>query len=193
MIRLALLRHGRTAWNLEGRLQGRADIPVLEDALAELRRHRPPAPYAGWRWLASPLTRTAQTAAAIGVTATPEPALIETDWGGYEGKLLADLETDPAFIANEALGLDFQPPGGESPRMVQQRLAPLLARLAAAGTDCAAVSHKGVIRALLAWAFDWPMLGKPPVKLDWSALQVFHIDAEGRPSPGQFNIPLDRP
>lgn len=191
MIRLALLRHGRTAWNLEGRLQGRADIPVLEDALATLRQRRLPLPYAAWPWLASPLLRAGQTADALGIQATPEPALIETDWGSYEGKLLHELETDPGFRANEALGLDFQPPGGESPRMVQQRLAPLLARLAASGQDCGAVCHKGVMRAVLAWAYDWPMLGKPPVKLDWSALQVFHIDADGRPRPGEMNIALE--
>ena len=48
-------------------------------------------------------------------------------------KHLADLraELGPAMAENEARGLDFRPPGGESPREVQARLKPFLADLAA--------------------------------------------------------------
>ena len=31
-----LLRHGKTAWNLEGRYQGRSDIPLCEAGKQEL-------------------------------------------------------------------------------------------------------------------------------------------------------------
>jgi probable phosphoglycerate mutase len=95
-----------------------------------------------------------------------------------------------AFAENEARGLDLQPPGGESPRQVQDRLRPWLRRLAAAGADAGAVTHKGVIRALLAQACDWPMLGKPPVKLDWQCLHDFRITDDGRPELLAANIPL---
>jgi probable phosphoglycerate mutase len=50
---------------------------------------------------------------------------------------------------NEAAGLDFRPPGGESPRDVQERLKPYLASLAG---PTIAVTHKGVLRALYALA-----------------------------------------
>ena len=38
MTRIALIRHGATAWNGEGRVQGRADIALSPAGIAELRR-----------------------------------------------------------------------------------------------------------------------------------------------------------
>ncbi|MFC3674006.1 histidine phosphatase family protein [Ferrovibrio xuzhouensis] len=192
MIRLALLRHGATAWNAEHRLQGRSDIPLSEAGLAQLRGRHLPDDFAGRRWLTSPLQRAVATAEALGIAATVEPAVTEMHWGVYEGHTPAELQAihGAAFTQNEARGLDLQPPGGESPRAVQARLQPWLRRLAAAGTDAGAVTHKGVIRALLAQAWDWPMLGKPPVKLDWQCLHDFRITDDGRPELLAANIPL---
>ncbi len=192
MTQLALLRHTRTAWNAEKRLRGRTDIPALENSLAGLRKLAVPAPYADWQWRTSPLLRTRQTAEALGLQAKPDPALIETAWGDYEGLTIEELHAryGPAFAENEARGLDLLPPNGESPRQVQARLLPWLATLAKTGIDCGAVTHKGVIRAIMALAYDWPMLGKPPVKLDWTALQVFRLEADGTPRPADMNISL---
>lgn len=192
MTRLALLRHAPTAWNREKRWQGRADIPCLPDALAALRHKCLPAPYAQWQWFCSPLQRAQATAAALGIAAKTEPGLIESDWGDYEGitAVEAARRDGAAFQANEARGLDFLPPGGESPRIVQARLRPWLAGIGQSGKDTGAVTHKGVIRAILALAFDWPMLGKPPVRLDWTCLHVFDVDSSGVPRPGQMNIAL---
>ena len=47
------------------------------------------------------------------------------------------------------------------------------------GAPTAAVTHKGVIRAVLALATGWNMLGKPAYRLDWSAAQLFHLDPAG--------------
>jgi len=192
MTDLVLLRHARTAWNAEKRLQGRTDIPALEESLASLRQQALPAPYAGWQWRSSPLLRTRQTAEALGLAAQPDPALIETSWGDYEGLTIAELQAryGAAFAENEARGLDLLPPNGESPRQVQARLLPWLAELAQSGVDTGAVTHKGVIRAILALAYDWPMLGKPPVKLDWQALHVFRLQADGLPRPLSMNVTL---
>lgn len=193
MIRLALLRHGATDWNAEGRLQGRADIPLSQAGRTALIGRRLPALYRQRRWHVSPLRRAGETAALLGIEATVDETLIEMHWGAYEGHTLAELRVihGESFAVNEARGLDLLPPGGESPRQVQARLLPWLQRLAAAGADAGAITHKGVIRAVLALAFDWPMLGKPPVKLDWSCLHDFRIDANGRPEPAALNIALE--
>lgn len=187
---LVLLRHGATDWNAAGRLQGRADIALSDAGRSALAGKAVPAIYRGREWYASPLRRAAETAALLGLQPRVEPALIEMDWGGYEGQTLAELRArhGAAFAANEDRGLDLQPPGGESPRQVQQRLLPWLRSLPA---DAGAVTHKGVIRAMLALAFDWPMLGRAPVRLDWHCLQEFSITEDGHPRLVAANIPLE--
>lgn len=193
MIRLALLRHAPTGWNADHRLQGRADLALSDAGRDAFSGLQIPAVYARRRWYVSPLQRARETAALLHLAASIEPALIEMDWGDYEGKTIAELraELGEAFVANEARGLDFQPPGGESPRQVQNRLLSWLRQLVAEDADCGAITHKGVIRALLAAAYDWPMTGKPPVKLDWTCLHEFRIAADGRPHPLAMNIPLE--
>ncbi len=195
MTLLALLRHGRTAWNAAGRLQGREDIALSPEGRAELTGRHLPAALADARWHVSPLRRARETAALLGGSDDAiEPALIEMDFGAYEGRRLADLraELGADLARNEARGLDFLPPGGESPRMVQTRLRPWLATIAAEGGRHVAICHKAVIRAMLSLAYDWPMLDKPPVKLDWTCLHLFILDADGRPRPQQMNLPLER-
>jgi probable phosphoglycerate mutase len=192
MIRsLVLLRHGATDWNAAGRLQGRADIALSDAGRAAYAGCAVPAAYRGRLWYASPLRRAQETAALLGLDPRMEPALIEMDWGGYEGHTLAELRAryGAAFAANEDRGLDLQPPDGESPRQVQQRLLPWLNSLPG---DAGAITHKGVIRAVLALAFDWPMLGRAPIKLDWHCLQEFSITEDGRPTLVAANVPLER-
>ncbi|HEX6959072.1 MAG TPA: histidine phosphatase family protein [Ferrovibrio sp.] len=193
MTRLVFLRHGPTDWNASGRLQGRNDQPLSAAGRSSLSGRRLPAPLIRRRWYSSPLRRARETADRLGISALIEPALIEMDWGRYEGCTLSELRArhGEAFAANEARGLDFLPPDGESPRQVQDRLRPWLRNIAAAGIDAGAVTHKGVIRAMMAMAYDWPMLGKPPVKLDWRCLHDFDIDRDGRPRPAAMNMSLE--
>src|SRR5262249_5680100 len=156
-------------WNAAGRMQGRHDIQLSAAAHAGLTGLALPPDLAGFSWRVSPLLRARETAAALGITDVRiEPRLLEMDWGAWEGRTLAGLRAQPggAMAAAEAAGLDFRPPGGESPRDLQHRLAPLLCEIAAADMPVAAVTHKGVIRALLAIATAWDMRGKAPVRLD---------------------------
>ncbi len=46
---------------------------------------------------------------------------------------------------NEKRGLDFQPPGGESPRMVRTRVGNWLANLKECDEPIGAITHKGVL------------------------------------------------
>jgi len=91
---------------------------------------------------------------------------------------------------NESLGLDFCPPGGESPRMVQQRIMPWLELIGALDYPVAAVTHRGVIRALTALASGWDMTGKEPHKLLPGTCRQFYISATGQPSLVEPDISL---
>lgn len=179
-----VLRHGVTAWNLERRLQGRADPPLSAAGRTAVAGWSLPPGWLELPCLVSPLTRARETAALLGFAETVAvPALIEMDWGDFEGQTLAALraELGPALAANEALGLDFRPPGGESPRDVAARLRPWLASLADEPGAAVVVTHKGVRRALLALAMGWDMRGPPPLALGDHQALCLDLVAAGRP------------
>ncbi len=195
MTRLALIRHAPTAWTERGRLQGRADVPLSAPGRAAAAGQRPPAELAGADWVSSPLARARDTARLMGVERVAiEARLTEMDWGRWEGRRLASLraELGAAMADNEARGLDFRPDGGESPRDVQARLAPWLAQVAARKRPLVAVTHKGVIRAILALATGWDMTGTPPARLGWDCAHLFAFAADGAPTVERLNLPLAR-
>lgn len=196
MSELMLIRHGRTAWNDDGRLTGRADIPLTEAGRAQIAAYRLPAGWADAAWHVSPLVRARETVALLGHDdAVVEPRLIEMDFGAYEGRTIDELRATlgAAMTANEARGLDFLPPGGESPRMVQARLGPFLCAIGRAGGRHVAVAHKSVIRCIYAMAYDWAMLDRPPVRLRWNCAHVFGVGDAGVVSARDMNVPLSEP
>lgn len=196
MTALAVIRHGPTAWNHDGRMQGRHDVPLAGDARAALAARRPPPELDGFDWSSSPLARAVETARLLApdIALAIEPALTEMSWGDWEGATLDALRArhGAEFADIEDRGLDFQPPGGESPRMVQARLTPWLARLGATDRPTVAVTHKGVIRALLGLATAWDFLGKPPARLDWTAAHLFAVAADGSVRIDRLNLRLAR-
>jgi broad specificity phosphatase PhoE len=193
MALLALLRHGPTAWTAERRLQGRTDLPLNAPGRAAVEGWHLPAAVAGFAWVTSPLLRARQTAALLGHAGAPlDDRLTEMSFGQWEGRRLAELslELGPVLREAEDRGLDFKAPGGESPREVQQRLAPFLVETGRAGIDRLALTHKAVIRALYAQASGWPMLGRPPQRLAEFGLHLFAVASDGRLSLRQLNLPL---
>lgn len=188
---LAALRHAETAWSAEGRIQGRTDVPLSDAGRRAFGGWKLPAACEAMRVVTSPLARCVETAALLAAgDAQKEPRLAEMSWGAWEGRRLADLraELGEAMRANEARGWDFRPLGGETPREVWQRVHAWLTEVANLGQPTLAVTHRGVIRAIFATAAGWDLQGTPPVKLDWTALQVFRLDAEGRPSIERLNV-----
>lgn len=198
MTRIAFIRHGRTPWNAEGRMQGQTDIPLSDEGHAEIKATGAAGlnpVLAGYAWITSPLKRARTTAALLCGYAPPhDAALTEMNWGDWEGRTLASLreELGDELQANEDKGLDFRPVGGESPREVQDRIRAWMAKVHGTKPAIAAVCHKGVIRAVMAMAHDWDMMGKPPVKLDWTAAHLFDVAGDGTPHPVAMNVPIAR-
>ncbi len=190
---LALLRHGPTAWTAERRLQGRSDLPLSTAGRAAVSSWQLPSEVDGFAWVVSPLGRARETAALLGHGEAPvDSRLIEMGFGEWEGRRLADLsaELGPAMTEMEDRGLDFQAPGGESPRQVQQRLAPFLAETGASGVNRLAITHKAVIRALYALASGWSMLGRPPQRLAEFGLHLFAVASDGKLTLRRLNLSL---
>jgi broad specificity phosphatase PhoE len=178
VITIALIRHGPTEWTDAKRLQGRTDIPLSAAGREFVETWQLPEQWRSARWTSSPLVRAVETARVLsGRTPDIDRRLIEMDWGEWEGRRLADLraELGEAMAANEAAGVDFRPPGGESPREVQSRLRDWLTDVVEIGEPMVAVAHHGVVRALFSMATGWNMVGNPPQKFRWGAIQYFSI------------------
>ena len=178
MTLLALLRHADTAWSAAGRIQGRSDPGLSDAGRAALAGLPLPEACRGMRIVTSPLARCVETAALLGFPqAAREPLIAEMAWGAWEGRRLDELraELGAAMAGNEARGLDFRPEGGESPREV---LARVLQWLPALSQPTLAVTHRGVIRVVLAAATGWDLRGPPPAKLDWRAFHLFRVEKQ---------------
>ncbi|MEP5700556.1 MAG: histidine phosphatase family protein, partial [Sneathiella sp.] len=144
MTALLVIRHGKTVWNLEKKIQGRRNIPLCDEGRAQLRQFSLPAEFSHFNWVSSPLIRARETAELLdGVKIAVEERLIEMDWGAWEGYTIRDLRSGfgAAMAQNEAKGLHMTPDGGESPADVQARLLPWLRSLT---VPTIAVTHKGV-------------------------------------------------
>lgn len=193
MTALVVIRHGPTAWNEGGRVQGREDIPLSDTGRAEVRRWRVPPEIASFDWITSPLSRAVETASLLGAVDPPsDHRLVEMNWGSWSGLQLEALRAELGDLmkAWEAKGLDFQAPGGESPRDVQDRLRPFLAERASRKAPTVVVAHKGIIRAVYALSVGWDMTGPPPHKLRDGCAQMFRLDPDGTPSIERLNIAL---
>lgn len=193
MTKLALIRHGLTAYNERRRLQGLRDTPLSEQGREQIQNYKAPPELQGFAWLSSPLARASETARMLTTDLVDtDSRLIEMDWGSWEGRTVNDLraELGQTMRENEDRGLDFRPPHGESPREVMHRLRPLLAEIGRGDRNTVAVTHKGVIRAVYAAALGWDMLGSAPHKLDWLSAHMFIVSNRGNLKVHALNIPL---
>ena len=157
---ISFVRHGQTAHNREGRLQGRADLELSPRGLEQVTRLATRlASTEIAQVYSSPLRRAQQTAQAIAAVAgcdvQTDDRLIELDYGDWDGRPLGDISREDwaAWRADP----DFTPPGGESLAAVTARVdAFCRERLASTGTEPAAitiaVSHVSPIKAAVCWA-----------------------------------------
>lgn len=193
MTRLALLRHGHTEWNRAGRIQGRTDIPLDDTAASDLSRLMLPAPWDVASLVSSPLTRAADTARLVSdKVPMTEGALMEMNWGDWEGKRGIDLRADPAsgYLDIENWGWNYTPPNGESPAALRQRLLPWVSSLSG---DTIAVCHIGVMRVLLALATGWNFEGTAPFQIKRNRLYVIdNVDTEWSLQPDPVRL-AERP
>ena len=164
---LVLLRHGRTAWNLEGRAQGHTDVPLDDVGHAQAAAAAPYLaalePAALW---SSDLARARQTAsyveAATGLVAATDPRLREYDVGIRSGLTMAEFaEKHPQ---EHARWLEVRSwgvvPGAESDAEVTARMVPALRECLAAlapGETGLVVAHGACLRVSLVALLGLPL------------------------------------
>lgn len=157
---LVVVRHGRTAANAGGLLQGRRDLPLDEVGLAQAAAVA--ASVGGGRFgpvtavVSSPLRRAVQTAEAtaarLGLDVVVDDRLIELDYGDLEGEPVGSVpaETWDAWRSD----VEFCPPGGESLATLGRRTRAACEHWATepGGGAVVMVSHVSPIKAAVAWA-----------------------------------------
>ncbi len=169
---ILLVRHGETAWNREGRYQGRTDVPLSEIGEVEVRRlgERLAGVHVDVA-VASPLARARATAEAIlaapGRKASPalahDAGLVEISHGGWEGKLASEVELQHAEMFGtwrHAPGRDVPAgPGAETLGDVEERAWAVLVRVAAmvGGGTALVVAHDAVNRVILCRVLGLPL------------------------------------
>lgn len=167
MTKLILIRHGQTAWNVQRRFRGRADIPLSETGLQQACAtsqciHSTWTPAAIY---SSPMTRCIVTAKIIAepfdVNVQPLDGLNDIDYGQWQG--LAEDEVNARWPEEFELWSDAphlaRIPGGETLEKVRARArAALRDILRSHLTDTViVVSHDSVNRVLLLQALELPL------------------------------------
>lgn len=153
--RLILMRHGQTAWNVDGRFQGQRDIELND---VGRRQAAEAAPFVASlrpdRIVASPLGRArdtaAEVAALVGIEVEIDERIKEIHVGSWEGLVPREIgELDPEYARAVAERRDHRrSPTGETGTEVGLRVGGALRDIAArnAGLTTLVVSHGSAIR-----------------------------------------------
>lgn len=184
-----MVRHGRTAWNVNGRFQGHTDIPLDEIGRAQakalgdaLRAER----FA--RIVASDLSRARETAELVRAGREVEiefdPRWREMRFGTWEGLTWSEIVARyPQFAERSATGARFfTPEGGESFDELCERIGQALAAIeehAHDGDRILVATHAGPLHALLRVALGESEADALKVRFSPASITRLAFDAAG--------------
>ena len=156
-LKIHLIRHGATDANYDGRYIGcKTDLPLAPEGLNELRMLKDDIDYPEIeRLYSSPMLRCRQTGAVLYPDFEPVTVeeLKEYDFGSFENKTAAELESNPNFIPWTS-GRLSSPPGGEDNSEFIKRICVgfnkiVLDMIEGGLTESAVIMHGGAIMMLL--------------------------------------------
>ncbi|MEU9488517.1 histidine phosphatase family protein [Streptomyces decoyicus] len=188
--RIFLARHGQTEWSLSGRHTGRTDIPLLDEGrrgakLLGERLHR--APWDGLPGVevrTSPLVRAKETCelAGFGDRAQPWDALMEFDYGAYEGLTPAEIKSGRPDWLIWRDGV----PEGETLADVTARADEVIDWARSADRDVLVFAHGHILRALGARWLGLDISFGARIRLEPTSLSVLGW-AYGEPAIERWN------
>ncbi len=155
-MKLILVRHGQTRWNIEKRVQGVSDTELSNRGLAQARNLALALRGEGIEAIcSSPLKRALQTAEAInrfhGLAIDKDRDLMELDQGDFEGRTFPEImKTHGEFLLRWTADPESViMPNGESLAQLQRRAWNAVERILATGKDTILVSHNFTILTIL--------------------------------------------
>jgi broad specificity phosphatase PhoE len=176
-VEMYLVRHGETEWSRARRHTGRTDLPLSVAGEAEakaLGQHLRGLEVD--RVVSSPLTRAVTTAklAGFGDRIETTDALLEFDYGDYEGLTTAEIRASRPGWDLFRDGC----PGGETVEAAAARVRPLVAELAAADGRTLLFSHGHQLRILAACYLGLPPEAARHLFLGTASLSVLGVEHE---------------
>ncbi|MDO5156821.1 MAG: histidine phosphatase family protein [Eubacteriales bacterium] len=98
-MKIVFVRHGKTAWNEEGRYLGKTDMPLSDGGKEQLKEWKQEMPQEVACVLVSPMKRCLETAELLYETAEKIiiPEWSEIDFGVFEGKNYKELSGDAQY------------------------------------------------------------------------------------------------
>lgn len=179
---IVLVRHGRTALNAVGRLQGHVDEPLDDVGREQARRVAARLlPVLGDDDLviSSPLVRARDTAAALERDTRIDERWIEMSYGVFDGVPQGDVA--PEVWAQWRSDPHFAPDGGESLMAVTERVNRACDDLRdlAADRRIIVVSHVSPIKAAIAWALGTDPTTSWRMHLDTAAVTRISVTRRG--------------
>jgi probable phosphoglycerate mutase len=182
-----MIRHGETAWNAEGRVQGQTDVPLSAVGEAQARAVRDAL--ADARFIAlysSDLSRVRQTAAPaaarLGLPVRLEPGLRERHYGKFETLTYVEarerLPEDYARFKSKDPDYDFG--NGESLRAFYARAVACVAGIAArhAGETILVFTHGGVLEMVHRHAHATGLIAPRDFEIPNAALNWVEVGPE---------------
>ncbi|WP_435643599.1 histidine phosphatase family protein [Streptomyces sp. H49] len=188
--RILLARHGQTAWSLSGKHTGRTDVPLLDEGrrgakLLGERLHRAPLDgLPGVEVRTSPLSRARETCelAGFGERAETWDALLEWDYGAYEGMTPAQIQAvRPGWL----IWRDGVPEG-ETIAEVTARVDEVVGWVRSADRDVLLFAHGHILRSLAARWLGFPLDFGARVRLNPTSLSILGW-AYGEPALESWN------
>ena len=158
MVRFGIIRHARTRWNLEKKIQGRGDIALCGQGIDEAAHWGDILKSEKFSLiLSSPMIRARQTSEIIsekmGVDIAFDINLREQDFGCWEGKRITDIrKNEPGIIEmQESRGWGFCPPHGEDRKNVLNRALKAIRKAADSFAErhVLVVTHNSVMKSIL--------------------------------------------
>ena len=188
MVKVILVRHGETDWNLSRRIQGgNSDTPLnqrgrhqAEGLALRLKQEKIQAIYS------SPLQRARDTAQAIAnyheLTVEIEPSLREIEVGELEGVSIAEVGKHLSeLLVKHKQGEELpRIPGGESVVEVQQRVWSTIQRLVNKYHEgvVVVVAHYFTVLTAICAVLNLPLAEIDKLRLSSSGISIINFDGQ---------------
>lgn len=184
MVRWYLVRHGRTAFNRDNRVQGHSQIVLDEEGLAEAEcLHDRLAEVEFVAAFSSDLSRAEQTARIIlgsrHIVLNTSPDLRELNYGLWEGLNVKEIEAEykddmSRFMKDDH---DFAPPEGENVSHLIERTGRFLEQIKGQATEgnLLVICHGGSLRGLVVHLLKLPLEFFWSLQVDRASLSLIDV------------------